>query len=86
MQKKLFCLILLVTFCFTERTFKGTSYVIENREMGYRCRLRTGMVLPTALKGWRTNWTDFLAQGHLVPGSAASEDKKSVKFEPLLAL
>ena len=42
-------------------------------------------VLPTGLKGWRTDWADFLAQGHLVPGFAAAEDKKSVKSEPSLA-
>ena len=42
-------------------------------------------VLPSGLRGWRTDWADFLTQGHLVPGSAASENKKSVKFEPSLA-
>ena len=42
-------------------------------------------VMPTSLRGWRTDWADFLAQGHLVPDSAASENKKSVKLEPSLA-
>ena len=42
-------------------------------------------VLPTVLRGWRTNWAVFLALGHPEPGSAASESKKSVKFEPSLS-
>ena len=42
-------------------------------------------VLPTGLRGWRTDWADFLALGHPEPGSAPSESKKSVKFEPPLA-
>ena len=41
-------------------------------------------VLPTGLRGWRTDWADSLALGHPEPGSAASESKKSVKFEPSL--
>ena len=42
-------------------------------------------VLPTVLRGWRTDWANFLALGHPEPGSAASESIKSVKFEPSLA-
>jgi len=42
-------------------------------------------VLLTILRGWRTDWADFLALGHPEPGSAASESKKSVKFGPSLA-
>ena len=38
-------------------------------------------VLPSGLRGWRTDWADFLAQGHLVPGSAASEHKNSFKLK-----
>ena len=33
------------------------------------------LILPTGSRGWRTDWADFLAQGHLEPGFAASENK-----------
>ena len=38
-------------------------------------------VLPTGLRGWRTDWADFLALGHPEPGSAPAESKKIFKFE-----
>ena len=39
------------------------------------------LVLPTGLRGWRTDWADFLVKGHLVPpGSAASENKEALNF------
>ena len=42
-------------------------------------------LLTTDLRHWETNWAIFLVPGYLVPGTAASEDKKSVIFEPRLA-
>ena len=42
----------------------------------------TVLVLPAGLRGWRADWADFLAQGHLVLGSAASENKNPSNLSP----